>query len=189
MLSRFSLALTKHTRGWMVWTALALTALFYLFILPAAQAEIVAVSGADAKLLDVRFFYTPQETRTLLEALGAVGRARYRAFALGLDILFPVVYNVFLCLALAWSLCRSFAPQRAAQRLTLLPMGSLLCDWLENAAIAILLTVYPAQLAGIAWLATVFTLLKWTLIGVCAMLLLAAFAAMWKLRHSRPYAD
>jgi len=182
MLARLSLALTRYTRGWMVLVCLALTALFFMLILPAAQAEIAAASGGDAALFDLQYFYTPQQAYVLLGALGAAGRARYRAFALGEDALFPLVYNAALCFSLAWLMRKGFAPSHALQRANLLPLGSLAFDWLENAAVVIMLTRYPALPGLAAWLAAAFTMLKWTLVGACVLLLLIALAAAAKKR-------
>jgi hypothetical protein len=53
------------------------------------------------------------------------------------------------------------------------PFGAWLFDLLENLSIVIMLSIYPSTPALLAWIATIFTMLKWLFALVTILLLLA----------------
>lgn len=173
-LSQFILRLTNWRWG-LVFTALL--AVFNLLVMPGMSAELVRLSGG-AGALDLEFFYTPAQAFERIERYGEPGRAAYRRGEILLDGMYPIVYGLWFAIAISACARRAFPPDSPWQRLHLLPILTLLLDYGENLGIITLLTVYPVQPAGLAWVTAGFTLLKWT--GVAASVgALVIVAIIW----------
>lgn len=87
------------TQPWLFISAFVLM-LLLLFLLGRVGDDILLRSGG-LSILDKRFFYAPADVYNLLDALGNEGIALYQGMHLGLDLLFPFVYTLFLS---AWVL-------------------------------------------------------------------------------------
>ncbi len=142
-----------------------LSALFPLVIFPAAGI-------GDRVPLDLHLYYSPDQVREHLDTLGAEGRAAYLAMATGTDLLFPVVYALALSVALALCLRRLLAPDSRLRHLRLLPLLIVIADWGENLNLAVVLRAYPERSDTYAATASLFTSLKWGLLGLVACILL-----------------
>ena len=171
MLTTLSTTLQKYAKGPLVLLFLALDLLFVAFILPNTEAQMKATSGGVGPI-DLQFFYTPEKVYSMVSAYGAAGRAVYRTFELTGDIIYPIIYTLFFSLLLSWLFRRGFAGDSRWQRLNVLPFGALLFDLLENICIVTMLTLYPATPAPLAWLATSFTMIKWSFAVVTLLLVL-----------------
>lgn len=146
----------------------ALQMLFNLVILPGASGS----SQHDFPVLDLQFFYTPEK---VYEILGAYTPAMRQASAYGrltADMVYPLVYGFMISFLLVLTFRRAFDNKPATDAAILLPWGGVLGDYLENIALSILYFQYPTQLIFVAWAATIFTMLKWTLIGISFALVL-----------------
>ena len=164
MLTKLSTILQKYAKG-------PLVLLFVAFILPNTEAQMKATSGGVGPI-DLQFFYTPEKVYSMVSAYGESGRAFYRTFELTGDIIYPIIYTLFFSLLLSWLFRRGFAGDSHWQRLNVLPFGALLFDLLENSCIVTMLSIYPATLAPLAWLATGFTMIKWSFAAVTLLLVL-----------------
>jgi hypothetical protein len=171
MLTTLSTTLQKYAKGPLVLLFLALDLLFVAFILPNTEAQMKATSGGVGPI-DLQFFYTPEKVYSMVGAYGAAGRAVYRTFELTGDIIYPIIYTLFFSLLLSWLFRHGFAGDSRWQRLNVLPFGALLFDLLENICIVTMLTLYPATPAPLAWLATSFTMIKWSFAVVTLLLVL-----------------
>lgn len=172
MITTLSTILQKSAKGRLVLLFLALDLLFVAFILPNTEARLKAASGGVGPI-DLQFFYTPEKVYSMIDAYGATGRAFYRTFELTGDIIYPIIYTLFFSLLLTWLFRRGFAGDSRWQRLTVLPVGALLFDLLENSCIVTMLSIYPTTPTLLAWLATSFTMIKWSFAIVTLLLLLA----------------
>jgi len=162
MTSKLSRWLNQHSTPRNMLALFALTLLFGVVIFPLIQAQFAGLP-AQAAMLDTRFSYTPAQAHEALDAFGESGRQLYLVSALTADLLFPVIYSLFLAMSLTYLLPRAFPLQSLVQRLHLLPFGMAVFDYLENACVAILLASYPTELNGLARLASSFTTTKWLL--------------------------
>ncbi len=171
MLTKLSTILQKYAKGPLVLLFLALDLLFVAFILPNTEAQMKATSGGVGPI-DLQFFYTPEKVYSMVSAYGESGRAFYRTFELTGDIIYPIIYTLFFSLLLSWLFRRGFAGDSHWQRLNVLPFGALLFDLLENSCIVTMLSIYPATPAPLAWLATGFTMIKWSFAAVTLLLVL-----------------
>ena len=94
------------------------------------------------------------------------------------DIIYPIVYTLFLALAITWLFERRFAPNSNTQKYNVVPFGAWLFDLLENICIVTMLSVYPSTHPLLAWISTVFTMLKWLFaIESVGLLLIGLFMA------------
>lgn len=175
MLGRLSHILHQFAKGWLVLVLLVLTLSFEGFIFPALDKLITTESAGP---LDLLFFYTPQQAHERIAAYGESGRAVYRLTELTADVVYPIVYSLFLGLLLSWLFRRGFAAGANIQRWNVLPLGAWLFDLLENLGIVTMLTLYPAALAWLAWLTALFTMTKWCFAGASVTLVLAGIVAV-----------
>jgi len=165
--------------------ALLTTVIFVLFtalVLPrqAAEAEI-ASSGAGSP--DTSLWYTPTELYRMAEAYGPAGRQAYVKARWTFDLVWPLVYTAFLSLTISWVYRWAFDAESRWQLTNLVPIASMLLDYLENSATSLVMARYPALTPGIAHLAPLFTLTKWVFVnGSFVLLLIGVVAALWRRR-------
>lgn len=184
MLITLSNTLQKYAKGWLILILLALDILFNAVILPRTQARLETSSGGTGPI-DLQFFYTPEKVYGMVAAYGEAGRAAYRTFELTGDIIYPIVYTLLFSLLITWLFQRGFATDSAMQRLNVIPFGAFIFDLLENLCIVLMLSLYPSTPATIAWLATIFTMIKWSFAGVSIVLLLVGLVMALKNRFKR----
>ena len=62
------------------------------------------VASGGVGPIDLQFFYTPDKVYSMVSAYGESGRASYRLFELTGDIIYPIIYTLFLaCLLPGYS--------------------------------------------------------------------------------------
>lgn len=146
---------------------------------------LLAYSGGVG-LLDVIFLYTPDTAYDVLTAYGAAGRDYYLSVLFPIDLVTPILMNLFLSLTITLVLRRAFPPDAPVHRLNLLPVVAMAADYLENGAIVALILAYPARLDGVAVAAAAFTAVKF--IATFASALTLAFGLAAWLRAGRSLA-
>ncbi len=179
MFDRLSNTLKKYANGWLVLLFFAGEVFFNTIILPNQQAKIEAASGGTGPI-DLKLFYTPDQVYSMAASYGEEGRASYRAFELTGDIIYPIVYTLFFALFLTWLFQRGFPSDSKMQKLNVVPFGGWLFDLLENLGIVAMLSVYPSTPAALAWLAAIFTFIKWLFAGATLILILIGFVMALK---------
>jgi len=160
MLTNLSNTLRKYTNGWLVLVFLAGEIFFNAVVLPGQQAKIESHPGASGPI-DLQFFYTPDKVYGMIASYGDEIRTSYRTFELTGDIIYPIVYTLFFSLAITWLFKRGFASDSKMHKYNVVPFGAWLFDLLENIGIVTMLSVYPSTPPGVAWISTVFTIIKW----------------------------
>jgi hypothetical protein len=171
MLDKISETLKKYANGWLVLVFLAGEMVFNAVLLPRQQAKIEAASGGVGPI-DLQFFYTPEKVYSMIAAYGEAGRADYRMFELTGDLIYPIVYTLFFALLVTWLFQRGFARDSRMQKMNVIPLGAWLFDLLENLGIVTLLSIYPSTPAVLAWIAALFTLVKWLFAAATILLIL-----------------
>lgn len=126
----------------------------------------------DIKPLDLHFTYSPYQAYEHLAALGAEGRGAYTVWALTTDLAFAVVYSMSLSSALMLAL-RKVLPS-TGRYIGLFPFLIVIADWFENLSLAMVTRAFPERVDALALFASFATSLKWTLILVTILMLLAA---------------
>ena len=167
MLSKLSRLFHSWARGWLIVALFAAFVIFEVVTLPLLQ----AAPGGSIVSLDAQFFYTPERAFSTVASYGDAAPFWIRIY-LTWDVVNPILYTLAFGLAISWLFQRGFRPGSGLQKLNLLPVGAGLFDLLENISIVTLLAVYPAQHAAVAWLSTVCTMGKVSLLGASAVLVL-----------------
>ncbi len=109
---------------------------------------------------DAWFFYTPDRLFRVMGEMGDTGRLVYALSEVSADFAFPVIYALFLFIALSLLLPKAFPNSPRPQGLRWLALFGFLFDYAENCGLFYLLIVYPLKPAAIAWLTGVFTQVK-----------------------------
>lgn len=161
---------------WWVLAGVALFAAFTATVLP-WQASLSAAYTHGFRAPDSSFWYTADDLYASAEAWEADGRAAYVIARVTFDVVWPLVYGVFLTASLGWLLGRCTQTGSRWRRLALLPGLAVLLDYAENLCTATVMARYPARTPVLAELAPVFTAAKWMLLSGCFVLLLAALVA------------
>jgi hypothetical protein len=169
-------------------TILILLGLYLLFTFvvfaPLIQ-QIKALSGGIG-MIDTEYTYTPEKAFQMVAAYGEQGRLLYAAATLTADLLYPVVYSLFLSLLILFTFGRIFSPGSPLQGLVYLPFLAALADYLENASVVTLLASFPHQPLLVAQAANLFTGLKWGLLLVSLVLALAGLLGWLIKRQNTP---
>ena len=130
-------------------------------------------------MLDMERWYTPAKAYATIEALGSAGREFYVWLSL-LDL------AVILSLGLMQSAFITFLFQKLSVpekwlRLNLLPYARGLFDVLENCTLLFIACQYPRTFIRIAWIAGLFTMVKWIFMTISmGIILLALIGWGWK---------
>ena len=124
--------------------------------------------------LDMCSFCSAGEEHRILTAFGDAGRAAQLRLLISIDIAIPVISAVFGASALAYLSRRRW--------LLALPIGAMLLDFAENAAIADAVWRYPDPASGIAG---VLSGLKALAYAATVIAIAGAAAAAWWRRRSR----
>jgi hypothetical protein len=170
------------------WTALSGLAIFLLFsalVLPAQSAAAETYAGS-AGSPDMSLLYSPEDLYDTAEAYGDEGRRAYVRSRFTFDVIWPLVYTLFLSTAISWIYGRAFPRPSRWQLANLAPIFGALLDYLENVSTSIVMLRYPDQTGVVDLLAPIFTLVKWIFIGGSFALLLAgAMVGIWRWTRRR----
>ena len=170
MLNKISRKLKKYATGWLVFFLFLLDGFYMGYLMPSIGASLANASGNTGPL-DLMFFYTPQTAYEMVANYGDY-RSTYRVVELTVDIVYPIVYTLFFSLLLTWLFNKNLDAESKIQKLNILPFGAGLFDLLENLGIVTMLSVYPSTPAIVAWITTIFTMAKWSFLGVSILLMI-----------------
>lgn len=177
---RLSDWLKDKTTGKLTLLTMLLFLAFTLLALPnqAAQAEQYSRSAGSP---DGSFFYSADDLYGWAEVYGVQGRRAYVRARLTFDVIWPLVYTLFLSMALSWIMTRAFAADTLWSRANLMPVLGMLFDFLENGATALVMARYPQTTPVVDTLAGFLTSIKWLFVyGSFALLLFGIVASVWR---------
>ena len=152
--------LIKQSKGWVVLIAIIVFVLFMIFVLP-AQAEKADEYARGNGSPDTAFFYPPEFLFELAEVYGEAGRNAYVRARFTFDLIFPLVYGVFLVTSISWLVDHSLNFNSPWRRVNLVPVAGVVFDLLENSTASLVMAGYPERREFFALLASVFTSFKW----------------------------
>ena len=147
--------------------------LFMIVVLPRVSAYTEDVTGSSNSP-DTSLIYSSDDLFDIAETYGQVGRNAYIILRLTFDVIWPIVYFMFLA-SLTGFLLQKLDVKKEYKLLILLPLFGLIFDYLENIASVVVMYKYPIEMLFFANSAPVMTLLKWIFIGlgfICVILLL-----------------
>jgi hypothetical protein len=176
MPAKLSETLRKYAKGRLIFVLFLLDGFISGFVLPKFEAFMRNNSGG-AGPIDLMFFYTPEKAYSMVAAYGEYVRPAYRTVELTVDIIYPIVYTLFFSLLITRLFKKGFTENSAMQKLNVMPFGAWLFDLLENLGIVTMLSIYPSTPAMVAWLTTIFTMVKWLFAGASILLILIGIVA------------
>ena len=122
---------------------------------------------------------------------GVEGRSYYIRSRFTFDVVWPLVYGVFLWAGIAYF----GRPLRDSVRHThsfaryapVLPLLAVLLDFLENSSASLVMYFYPDRLPVVSALTPAFTFTKWVSVNLsfAALAILATFFLVRKSRHRK----
>lgn len=186
MLNKISDWIHSVSKDWVALSALVIFVLFTALVLP-GQSTRAEVQTRTAGSPDMSFFYTSDELYQMAEAYGQVGREAYIHARFTFDLVWPLVYTIFLATVISWLFQKAFAPESLWQRMNLVPVLAALCDYLENIFTSLVMLQFPNRMPLVAMLASVFTMGKWILIGGSfVLLIIGVVVGVWRwLKNNR----
>ena len=180
MLKRFSEWLYQISSGWITITGLVIFLLFSSLVLPRQSAASDSQTD-EAGSPDLSLFYSAGDLYQMAESYGEAGRVEYVRVRYTFDVIWPLVYTLFLSTSISWLYGRFMPPSNAWRVVNLAPILAMLLDFLENISTSIVMYRYPQPTSLIAVLAPFFTLYKWLLVAASFVFLVAGiFIALWK---------
>ena len=185
MWKRISDWLHQVSTGWVALFALVVFLSFSALVLPgqAARAETYTRNAGSP---DMSFYYSADDLYQMAELYGKQGRAAYVRTRFTFDLIFPLVYTMFLGTAISWVSVKAFRPDSQWQRTNLVPVLGALFDYLENLSTSLVMVRYPNHTSVVDVLAPVFSLVKWALVSGSFVLLLAgAVVGVWQWNKRR----
>lgn len=165
----------KLSNTWIALSGLLIFILFTILVLPGQASN---SEYADVRTPDLSFYYSPAELIEIAGQLGPAGRADYIRARFSFDLIWPLVYAFFLITSLSWL----FAPLSESSPFrfaNLAPFWGMVFDFLENLSTSWVMFRYPEQAGFAVALAPVFTMVKWSLIGLSFALFLGGI--LWRL--------
>ena len=172
--------LYQISTGWVTFGAVVIFILFTALVLPGQSASSQS-QGGESGSPDLSIYYSAAELYEMAEAYGDQGREAYIRARFTFDLIWPLVYTFFLATTISWVFKRSFISRNAWQRVNLIPVLGMTCDYLENISTSLVIYRYPAQTLIIDWMASAFTTLKWLLIGASFLVLaVGIIIAIWQ---------
>jgi len=156
-----------------------------IFVLPGQSANASAETGGGDSP-DLSFRYTVNDLYRMAEAFGPEGRSAYIRARLTFDVVWPIVYTLFLASMTSWLFSRGFPADSRWQSLNMVPVIGLALDYLENLSTVAVMWRYPLRTPVVDHAATVFTPLKWVFIGGSFILVIVGVLRLiWEKVSSR----
>jgi hypothetical protein len=180
MMIRFSGWLHRTSSGWVALAGVVVFILFTVLVLPGQSSREDDPAG-EVGSPDLSFYYSADDLYRMAEAYGEMGRVEYIRVRFTFDLIWPLVYTFFLTTAISWVFARAFSEGSKWQLANLVPVLGMLFDYLENIATSLVMWRYPTHTPVVDWLATIFTSVKWILIGTSIILLvIGLLIAIWR---------
>ncbi len=165
--------------------ALVVYLFFGAYMMPQGLKTMQELSGKKLEVLDLQFYYTEAEAKEILSAYGPDLLKRAAVFEAIADTLYPVAYTFLFIIMLAWIYKSVAAYRPVAAHIHLLPLVVMLADYCENTGIIRMLLTYPDFGALLPGVTTVFTMIKWSVLGVEALLIFYGLGLLFYYRVAK----
>ncbi len=162
--TKLSTWLITVSKSWVMVLTLLIMVLFMIFVLP-GQAALAEGNAKGSISPDTSLFYAPGDLLQAAQEYGADGRQAYIQTRWTFDLVFPLVYISFLVSGISWFYQKLGKPGKLLGYSNLLPLLAGIFDYLENTGASLVMASYPAQVFGLALTTSIFSGVKWLLIG------------------------
>lgn len=141
--------------------------------------HISELAGSKTEILDLQMTgYSIDRVNSILSVYNPEARAFYVKFSLIADSGYPFVYTFLYMIMIAWALKAASEENLLQRQLHLLPVSTLLLDFMENINIATLVSYYPHHSLLQVQTASFFTVLKWVSVGGQSLVLFGLLAKL-----------
>ena len=117
---------------------------------------------------DTMFFYSADDFYKMIDIIGQSGRRFYLITRWTFDLLYPLIYGVFL-----YQLMHTFKQKQTL--IIYLPFTAVIFDYLENTLASLLTVFYKSHINFLVYVLQVFSLLKWLFLILSIIYLLIAY--------------
>ena len=159
----FSDWISKKSTSLVTVSMLMLFLVFTATILPIQSEQAKTQSGDTSP--DMSFFLTVKELYKIAESYGENGRIAYVRARFTFDLVWPIVYTVFLASGISWLYSRSFVKNPIVQRANLVPVIGMVLDYFENITASTVMLRYPERTPIVDTATVIVTPLKWVFVG------------------------
>lgn len=163
--------LYRVTTAKVVVAGLAVFIIFSILVLPGQLTRDDDASPVS-DIPDLSFYYSADDLYRMAGEYGQEGRDAYVWARFTFDLIWPIVYGVFLATTITWFFTQIFPAGSLWQRVNILPILGMLFDYLENLSTSLVVVRYPGQTPIVDWLAGVFTCVKWIFIAASLICLI-----------------
>ena len=187
MLRRISDRLRRSSSTWVALSGLMVFLLFSVLVLP-GQSSQAAEYAEGVGSPDTSLLYSRDDLYRMAEAYGEEGRAAYVRARFTFDVIWPIVYALFLVTGVSWVYGKAFSPRSGWQLVNTAPLVGAVFDYLENVSAAVVMLRYPDPTIVMDTLAPVFTLVKWVFLGSSFVLLfVGGVIGVWRAARGASY--
>lgn len=158
--------------------------LFIFLVFPPVNSYSIRMMG-QSETPDTSLVYSAQGLYQMADNYGKPGRDAYIKLRWTFDLVWPVLYTLFLLL---WTIKLSeyTSLKKASKYLFLIPVIGMILDFLENIGATIVMFRYPLKSGIIANITPIMTFLKWITLSVSVLviIILLAMIGVGKIKKS-----
>jgi hypothetical protein len=160
-----------NSKAWFVMITLACFMVFIALVLP-AQAFTAQAYSEEIGSPDTSFYYTANDLYQIAEKYGDSGRQEYVKARFTFDLIWPLVYTMFLGTSISWIFSKTGVSGNLWRRTNLMPVWGMLFDFLENISLSVVMIRYPKPTLVLDTIAPIFTFVKWIFVSGSFVVLL-----------------
>jgi hypothetical protein len=150
----------RNLKGKSIIPPFLLAGIIYTTMMTITIPKVMSYSGG-MKILDMMpTGYNDAYVNSLLKTLGDEGRNAYLFNQIPLDMIYPMLFGISLCLILAYFLNRLGKLEGHLYYICWLPLFAALFDYCENMGVIAMLSSYPDNSTLLARTTNVFSVLK-----------------------------
>ena len=157
---------------------------FNVILFPWRSRMMQDLAGRPVGIIDTMYAYNPDQVYKTIPIYGDEGRLFYALTELTIDLVYPILYNLFLLLTMTLVFRQALAGDSVLQKLRYLPLAVWISDYAENTCITLLLYSYPQRLDALAWVTSFFSTTKWSL-GAASLALIVIGLVVWWVKRFR----
>ncbi|MEE9373107.1 MAG: hypothetical protein V3V00_08650 [Saprospiraceae bacterium] len=143
-----------------------------VILFPWAGNELREVAPKAAGPIDLKFSYSQNEVYQMIESYGEKGRDIYIMSTVGIDLIYPIIYNIVFILILIILFKKKYPLHGRKHLLAFLPIVVFFADILENTGILLMLNNYPDRLRNVAFLTSACTSIKWAFVSISLIMII-----------------
>ena len=171
--------ITRNLKGRIIIPLFLFAGIVYTMMMTITIPKVMRFSDG-MKILDMMpFGYNAAYVNTLLNTLGEKGRYAYLFNQIPLDMIYPLLFGISLCLILAYLLKKLGKLEGTLFYICFLPLISALFDYCENIGVITILNSYPDNSNLLAQTTNVFSVLKSTSTTINFVILIVLLIVLW----------